>query len=200
MMEIVPLMTSHAASVARLHIEHLSTAFSGEPGRRLLTAYYRTVARGEGACGYIAQIGTEIVGYVCGVWDPVLVRQALFRRELIGVFVWGVAQIAVKPTLAFQLLTRVRGIDQADSMISVGYELRPIVLSPAWRGRGVAEKLVMVLLDDARRRSFDHIHLYADSDNYAAIRFYNKMGFTQARLTANIPVSRILYERAVTTQ
>ena len=199
MLQIVPLTRSHATPVADLHMAHLSTAFHGQPGRHLLTAYYRTVARGEGACGYVAQTGEKVAGYICGVWAPDQVRKRLLCTELPTLLSWGAAQIATNPALLRAFIDRFRGFDQTIEIPIIGYELRPIVLAPSWRGSGVAADLVSTLLADAQRRGFNCIHLYANVDNKPANHFYRKMGFRETQTIGRDPAIRIYYKRSVIT-
>ena len=58
------------------------------------------------------------------------------------------------------------------------YELRPIVVSASYRGRGVAPALLSMLKQDARQRGYPQIYLLTEIDNLRAIRFYEKNGFT----------------------
>lgn len=58
-----------------------------------------------------------------------------------------------------------------------GYELRPIAVLSQFRGRGVADKLVERLVQDAHERGYDQIFLFTEDNNFAAIKFYLRFGF-----------------------
>lgn len=50
-----------------------------------------------------------------------------------------------------------------------------IAVLPEWRGRGVGRALMAALLEIARRRGLDRVHLSAQTE---AIGFYEMLGFT----------------------
>lgn len=50
-----------------------------------------------------------------------------------------------------------------------------------WQGRGIASKLVAQCIDHARRLGFARIELEVDGRNLAAIRLYEKYGFTACK-------------------
>jgi putative acetyltransferase len=86
--------------------------------------------------------------------------------------------------------------EQADTLIGFvtidpkGY-LDQLVVSPAQWG----SELGHALLDEAKRRSPDHITLLVNTDNARAIRFYERNGFVQAgddvNQTSGRPVLRM---------
>lgn len=53
-----------------------------------------------------------------------------------------------------------------------------IGLLPAWRGRGLGERLLRLALDAARDRALTRIELSVRQDNTRAIALYRKLGFT----------------------
>lgn len=61
------------------------------------------------------------------------------------------------------------------------YELRPIAVAAEFRGQGVAERLLMRLVDDAQNRGFHSIILKTEVDNGRANAFYVKRGFVVER-------------------
>lgn len=180
MSEIVPLAARHSLAVTTLHMRYLTTPFRGAPGRRLLSAYYQTVAQGSGAVGYVAEDGHRVLGYVCGVWAPAVLRTRLLKTQWPALALWGPASALLRPQLAVSFLQRVGGPAQQDVAWPVeGYELRPIVVDPAAQGTGLAARLVERLLLDAYDRGFRRIHLFVEIDNQAAQAFYRKMGFVK---------------------
>lgn len=183
MNDIVPLTCitrRHSKAVAALHMQHLPTPFRGGPGRRLLSAYYRAVAGGRGAIGYIAEEQGHILGYVCGVWDPAALRAQMFKAEWPTLMLWGPVSVLFQPQLMASFAQRFtrpaeREVEPAPA---AEYELRPIVLDPASRGTGLAVRMVERLMLDARDRGFTDMVLYVEAGNQAAQAFYRKMGFT----------------------
>jgi ribosomal protein S18 acetylase RimI-like enzyme len=194
MSEIAALAQGQCPAIARLHLQHLPTPYSGAPGFRLLTVYYRAVAGGHGAVGYAAEMGGEVAGYVCGVWAPEQVRRAFFSswRSLLG---WGTAQVISKPALIGQVLRSAVSRDHTGPAAAVGYELRPIVVAPSWRGTGIASRLVERLFEDARCRGFSAMHLFTELDNKRARTFYEKHGFRAVSVIRRSGRDYILYQR-----
>lgn len=195
-MDILPLGSAFLDSVARLHIAHLHTSYRGYAGRKLLVCYYQTLAQASTACGYVAVEKGTVAGFVCGVWDRAELRSELLKRHLAHLLLWGTFQILYHPSVFAQLIKRVKPLSNSfyDRQVfhQSGYELRPIVVDPAFRGMGVANKLVDHLVRDANQRGFEQLFLYAEKDNTAANTFYRKIGFEH---TANYRVGQIIYLR-----
>jgi ribosomal protein S18 acetylase RimI-like enzyme len=171
----------HCRAVARLHLENLRTSFRGRPGIKLLMCYYDTLTNTEGACGYVAEKDKDVAGYICGVWDSEKVKAALLKRHRIKLLFWGALQVLIYPPVLLRLarrLTNSINTSENDDMLShAGYELRPIVVAPNYRGTAVARQLVQKLIQDAAGRGFGQLFLYTETDNAAANAFYRKAGF-----------------------
>ncbi len=56
--------------------------------------------------------------------------------------------------------------------------LEDLIVDPAYRGRGIAEKLVNHAVEAARENDLARIELSALNDNQSARRLYEKLGFT----------------------
>lgn len=171
-------------AVARLHMEALPTPFAGRSGEALLTFYYKAVTAEQGAVGYVAAADDGVMGFVCGVWDPSHLRRYLLKRHGLGLLWWGSLQLVRRPHIFASIPSRLRrtpdGSDTGISSPHGGYELRPIVVAKEARGTGTAGELVATLLQDACRRGFTELYLYAESNNVAAIKFYTRVGFRES--------------------
>jgi lipopolysaccharide/colanic/teichoic acid biosynthesis glycosyltransferase/glycosyltransferase involved in cell wall biosynthesis/ribosomal protein S18 acetylase RimI-like enzyme len=172
--------------IAVLHLAALRTRLEGVAGRHLLSAYYRALARKTGGVGYVAVAPSgALAGFVCGVWDRGALRRTLMRRECAAVLGWALLHAAIVPRWtaglcsAFLRRARHRGSVGTSAWAS-GYELRPLAVDSAYRGQGVADKLVARLLQDAAFRGFDAVFLSTEVDNAPANRFYVKRGFAFA--------------------
>ena len=195
MIAVVRLSGRHCDDVARLHLGHLRSPLRGIPGQRLLRAYYATIAKGTGACGYVAEDDGAVVGYVCGIWEASKVYSTLLRRYWPELVAWYIAQLAIHPALIASCIGRIRGLlGRPDDSDAIGYELRPIVVAPAARGTGIAFELAATLLADAGRRGFQNIHLFTEVDNMAANAFYRKVGFLPTGSVCRANISYIRYE------
>lgn len=185
MSEILEMARQHCAQVATLHLTHLASPFGGRPGQELLMRYYDAVCDGRGAVGFVAASQDRVVGYICGVWDPVVVRRRVLRESLPGLMGWAALQVLQRPALLLDLWKRFAAssasqeISPGAGQQTGGYELRPIVVAPNARGSGVAAKLVQALQKDASARGFSQIYLFTEMDNSIARRFYSRLGFVQ---------------------
>ena len=59
----------------------------------------------------------------------------------------------------------------------VPVELRQFYLLEAWKGRGLADKMMQWVIDEAERRGGDHLYLSVFTDNHRARKFYERWGF-----------------------
>lgn len=201
---IVPLALEHCAQVASLHLEHLNTGYRGRPGLRLLQAYYAALVQSGGGSGFVArQMGPagarhgEVVGYVCGLWDPAAVRSTLFggalRAQWPRLALWSGAQVLIRPRLVLELLGRWR-VAERQPIPRQAYELRPIVVDAAMRRSGIGAQLVDALLADASRRGFRQVHAFAEEENAAANAFYRGIGFRCAERENRQSAALLRYE------
>ena len=183
MIEIIPMKAGHVGQVAHLHLKNLHTRFSGRAGYELLKLYYETVTKEIGGSGYVAIRQSEVLGYVCGIWDVQKLRNYLFLDHWFLLVVWGTIQVLGQPQLIFNFLARFHSSDSAadmpDGSYRIPYELRPIVVSPKMRRAGLGQQLVKRLIDDAQSRGYESIHLYTELDNEVASKFYEKVGFKE---------------------
>ncbi len=176
MLQILPLQNDSAVLAAHAHITYLRSPLQSAGGYGMLVAQYQAVAGQAGATGFVAWVDGQFAGFICGVWD----RRALQKKLLASAprLVWyTLQQIAAHPSyFVYRLARRFSYARQAENMYH-GYELRPIVVLPEFRGQGVADCLVDRLLEDARARGFAQVYLFTEQDNHAAARFYVRYGF-----------------------
>jgi ribosomal protein S18 acetylase RimI-like enzyme len=194
---IEPLTRQHCLEIAQLHLSYLRTNFKGRPGLRLLQLYYLTVARGSGACGYVAQENGLTIGYVCGVWNPAELRAHLFKKRWPRLIFWGILQVIVSPKILVVLLHRFISGPGVWRPGGQRYELRPIVVTPSARGARVATQLLEALVADAASRGFEQLHLLTEEDNIAARKFYTKVGFVQTGLVSGSKKNYSVHTRSV---
>jgi GNAT superfamily N-acetyltransferase len=163
-------------------MQYLPTPFRGTAGQRLLSAYYRTVAQARGAIGYVAEDRGRVLGYICGVWEPDILRTHLLKTQWPALALWGTASVLRQPRLMASFVQRFNqpAAQRIETPPASGYELRPIVVDRAARGTGLAARLVERLIQDARSRGFAVMHLFVETDNQPARAFYQKMGFAAA--------------------
>ena len=69
-----------------------------------------------------------------------------------------------------------------------------LVVSPAFRGQGVGRKLVELLLEEGQRiLGLSESSLFVLSDNQAAMKLYQNMGFVETQYPESIPLENCLY-------
>lgn len=176
MLTIRPLQPADGAALAAAHLANLNSSLSGTAAEELLTLYYQAIAAQKGAIGFVAHEGEDFAGYVCGVWDGKAVKRLLLND-------WGRLLLAATrysfkvPRHTLALLLRFFRPHRTHAVTVDGYELRPIVVLPQYRGSGVAHSLVHRLFADAQHRGFQHVTLLTESGNVAAARFYESVGF-----------------------
>ena len=161
-----------------MHLASLRTNFDGTAGRKLLETYYLTLAECEGAIGYVAESQGNVLGYICGIWQPKVVQIMLIRRFGIRIFFWGLFQVLHKPSICVHSFRRLFNERRFANQNIIGYELRPIVVVPEARGSGIAAQLVKTIMSDAAQRGFPKIYLYTEDTNDPANAFYRKNGFS----------------------
>lgn len=178
MIRISPLERGHLYKIAQLHLHNLPTDFSGKPGANLLQTYYTVISDKLGGCGFVALSDDHVIGYICGIWDPNLIRKDLIRSHWYKIIYYGILQIIVKPKILQTFLSRMIHKNKPDTRVRNGYELRPIVIAPDFRGTGAGGLLLKELVNDARKRGFSIIHLFTEPGNLQARNFYEKTGFS----------------------
>lgn len=193
-----PLIEGDAEAVATMHITELRTHFCGSTGRKLLSCYYRALAQGRGAFGYVwANESEPISGFICGIWDAKCLRRTLLCGEWLGLILWGTAHLVIHPRTLPKVIGRFAhsAAPFRKNAVSEGngeeYELRPIAVRADSRGRGVADALLQRLLDDARSRGFASVNLQTEVDNDRANAFYRKSKFSLESTTDGYNYYRI---------
>ena len=167
----------HCNQVADLHINYLPTKFRSTPGLKLLRLYYQALIQSQGGCGYVFEVDGQIQGYICGVWDRQSLGLYLISKHTYYLIYWGMRQILTQPRFSTEILKRLKELRKHINKNESGVELRPIVVAPQVRGSGVAERLVISLIEAAAQLGFKRIYLFTEQDNIGAQRFYSKVGF-----------------------
>lgn len=176
MLEILPMKEEDTPEAARAHINYLKSPLQSAGGYGMLVAQYQAIARQAGAVGFVARLDGRFAGFICGVWDRSALKKGLLAAGP-ALVLNTVRQFLSNPTyFVYRLTRRLFYFKQAEKVYS-GYELRPIVVLPEFRGHGIADRLVDRLIADARQRGFAQIFLFTEHDNEPASRFYSRYGF-----------------------
>lgn len=194
--KVTRLSDDRIPEIACLHMDNLPTPFSGNSGKALLGLNYQVISKSNGGTGFVALDGNTLAGYVCGVWNPALIKRELLRRYGVKLLLWGGIQALTNPKIIKNFITRFK--NPAVEEIEDGYELRPIVVKPEYRGKGVSGELVRALMKDASDRGYSTIHLLAEVDNIQAVRFYEKVGFIQDRVLLHSGKRMVFFSMRIT--
>ena len=195
MTNIRPLQPEDCQFIASLHLQNLRTNFSGRPGLELLRLYYQSLVGAKGGCGFVAEQEGRILGYVCGIWDPVNIHSFFIRKYGVGAVIWGIDQIIVSPKILRSIKSRFLPMSNQAQDLKLDYELRPIVVSSEARGTGISVRLVEALVADATERGFLRIQLFTESDNIAAQKFYHKAGFCKVGTISRDGISYLQFAK-----
>lgn len=171
------LSLEYVSEVAYLHQRFLPTSFRGFPGQKMLELYYKNLGAGLGGQGYIALDEGKFAGYICGIWDSYILHKQLLKKQWTGLGFWGGLCLLTSPRLVTTLAKRLFLNQISEFNEFSGYELRPIVVAPEFRGGNIGLLLVDQLMMDAQSRGFNSIYLLAEENNKTAVRFYEKAGF-----------------------
>ncbi len=176
MIEIRPLQISDCPEVAIAHAAYLRSPFKTWGGIHLLQTHYEAMTCQEGGICFVALVNAKFAGFVCGIWNRQIIAK-INPGNPFRLAVYGLQHLLARPHLLRDHLHSffLRYTDKIT--YPEGYELRPIVVLPQFRGQGVADRLVERLIQDARERDYNQIFLFTEDDNAAAIRFYLRFGF-----------------------
>lgn len=176
MIEICLLELKDCLAVAEAHMNNLRTPFRGNAGIQLLKMRYEVIASQKGGIGFIAREDGKFAGYVCGIWDRGAIRKSLLKRWT-SLIINGVKQVVESPKTIPGFLRRATNPRTIGIVKIDGYELRPLVVLPDYRGRRIADQLTQHVLNDAKQRGYREIFLVTEVDNFVAAKFYTKFGF-----------------------
>jgi len=180
LVEICPLELKDCLAVAEAHANYLRTPFRGNAGIRVLKIRYEAIASQKGGIGFVALDDGKFVGFACGIWDPGAISQSI-RKKWSRLILNGIKYVIRSPGMILGLIRRMMNPHTTGIIKIEGYELRPIVVLPDHRGRGIANQLTQRVLDDAKQRGYREIILFTEVDNLRAAKFYTKFGFNFER-------------------
>ncbi len=150
-------------------------------------------ARDEDADGLIALIGGCFAAYEGCVMDldgidSELKAIATYFREAGGKF-WVLEDAATGNHIAASV-----GLSPSGSMGAGVVELKKLYVDSYYRRRGIATRLLDLVLDEAREQNASAIDLWSDTRFLEAHAFYRHHGFTQ------LPETRDLHDPSNTTE
>ncbi len=170
--------------VAALHARNLDQGFLSTLGVDFLALMYQAIDEAADSVLLVEVEADEVVGYVSGG----IGMSAIYRRMLGHPFrlARAMAPCIVQPRRLLRVLEILR-YSRAGTLPSdlPSAELLSIAVSPAWRGRQVAERLYLRLIDHFDERGISEFKITVGERLLPAQRFYRRMG---AVLAAEVQV------------
>jgi GNAT superfamily N-acetyltransferase len=165
----------------RIHMRAFQGFFLTFLGDQFLQELYASIARDLSGIGYVAETPEAILGFVIGTDQPSGLYQRLLRKRWWS-FGWAsVGALIRRPSILPRLLRAFTMPDQKMELRNCG-TLMSIAVLPEAQGKKIGHLLVKAFLDEATRRSLEHVNLTTDRlNNDFANQFYTRLGFRLLR-------------------
>ena len=107
-MGIVPMATSHAPAVAKLHRLSIKTGLTARLGQTFCERYYKALARTPHSfvLVYVDDAG-RVLGFVCGATDTAKAYRHILRRRLIPLAFAAIGKL-MRPSVWQKIWTALR--------------------------------------------------------------------------------------------
>ncbi len=175
-MVITDINHDHAAQIAKLHIQGISTGFISSLGIDFVTALYEAIAQSESSFGFVAQEADKIVGFVAFTADiNVLYRSVILRKGLRFVLLLAGKMLSLQRLgRTFETLfypSRIKKMDLPKA------ELLSIVVAEEHQSKGVGLALVERGFEECVHRKIEKVKVLVGARKEPANKFYLKCGF-----------------------
>ena len=171
-----PIEHVHINSIAKLHIEGISTGFISSLGIDFVTCLYQAIAQDGRSFGYVAEQDGRILGFVAFTAN----LDKLYRSVILKKGVWFVLRLAGK----MFSLRRIKNVfetlfypSRIKKMNLPCAELLSIVITEKEQGKRLATTLIQKGLAECSRRGIEKVKVLVGADNEPANRLYLKCGF-----------------------
>ncbi|HEY5013690.1 MAG TPA: GNAT family N-acetyltransferase [Acidimicrobiia bacterium] len=196
MTDVRPGTEADASLAATLHASEIGDGFLPSLGRSFLTRLYRRIVRSPGSFLLVAEADGDTLGFIAGTDDVRELYRSFLVRDGLVAAISALPQVLrssrrVLETLRYGTGTGggtgnepSHGPSEADLPKA---ELLAIAVAPRARGRGAGRALVDAFTAELTRRGVPGARVVVGADNDAAIRLYERCGFTKV---ARIEVHR----------
>jgi len=183
MVKVIEFSPNYASLVADLHQKHLQSNLKNKLGLKMLAIYYASFSFPKGGACFLAVEDYKLLGFICGVWDQKEIFLNFIKSNPIRIIIFGIPLIFTNINYLKSIYAKLfNGVFSKKVTInSAFYELRPIVVDPSVRGKGVADLLVNYLAQDAVSSGYKEILLKTEKENTLAQKFYEKYGFLKIK-------------------
>ena len=186
------LNSAHINEITRLHLRNL-TGLLRELGPAATGAYYLGAARSSTAIGFVQVQQDRVVGFILGSANPRKMKREIlshsFFRTLVGVCAGIIRKPRMLRVLLTSLFTRVGDFD-AD-----GAELIYLAVDEDQREMGAGKQLVERFIQKLSDLNVSSCELSVDAENLHAIRFYERLGFTEVGRYSEFGIGRKRYRK-----
>ena len=165
-----PIKRKEIETIAELHYNFMNGTLLQGFGIEFLADLYEAISE----CGaiYVCREKSEIVGFVAGVTDTVMIIKNLASKKLIRIMQHIIRGMITNPRVIMGVIQSV--LYHTDD---ISAELVSIVVSKDHEGRGIGTKLVRRLITYFGNKKVGRFKVITDVGNVRANDFYRKLGF-----------------------
>jgi GNAT superfamily N-acetyltransferase len=161
--------------VARLHVANIGKGFLATLGQSFLALMYRAIDEGAGSVLLVDECDGQVTGFVSGGTGMGPIYRQMFRYPLR--LVQSLLPTVFRPRRVLRIVEILRyGRRSATQGELPEAELLSIVVDPAHRGQGVAEKLYRRLVEHFGATGVSAFRITVGDALMPAHRFYMRMG------------------------
>lgn len=178
----MPKPSASHYQIAVLHASNISKGFLSSLGPHFLALMYLAIDQDGNSVIFTEVVDGEIVGFVSGTKG----MRPIYRR-LMRMFprvIYSLLPSMFSAKKIFKILETLKhGKTQASHSEIPPVELLSIAVDPAYRGKGIAEKLFNKLSQHYTQQGIPAFKIVVGSNLIPARRFYERMGATPVATT-----------------
>ena len=167
-------LATDSRAIARLHTEMIDTGFLSTLGPSFLDLLYRALITSARGTVIVAEGNGKVVGFVAGVDDTRSFYREFLRERLVAAGI-RLLPALVRPGTWRRIWETLRYGTSPDD--GVGAELLSMAVAPAVKRRGLGNRLVGALQDEAISKGLRAMKVVVGSSNHPAIGLYESCGF-----------------------
>lgn len=161
--------------VARLHIRCLDQSFLATLGAGFLTLMYEAIDQADETCLLVEEDNGQVQGFITGGTGMGPIYRRMLRQPVrLGL---ALAPAMLHPSKVRRVFETLRYASRDDALGALPKaELLSLAVAPEWRGKAVADRLYLRLVDDFRGRNVEAFRITVGAALAPAHRFYQRMG------------------------
>jgi ribosomal protein S18 acetylase RimI-like enzyme len=186
------------AMAAEIHATCIQGGFLPTLGRRFLTVVYRCIDEHPDCVLLTESIDGRVIGFIAGTTGKSSLRQVLRLHPFQACAAIAPSLLSVKRLKGMTRIARFAGQREGADPNWPAAELLSIAVDPAYRGKGVAERLFRRLEHAFGGLGVDSFRIIVGANLAPALRFYEKMGCIESgRLTIHGSALSIVLTRRI---